>query len=213
MLILILGKACFFCESDDNLGEVEDTSLSTCPNCSPPISLAILDAPRVLSHIGAHVLHDPSINRADEPCGLCLRPSSICEYYLMKGKGANASMKVNETATKRCSNRLSFSYKVASESSATSPCSNVPIQCPPCSRNDPAVWKYNMKYHFLATHPKADMAKYDSLWKLSNFEVTEMKRIWAARHKQTVKRKKKVTVPKIVVSDAHTSRMALMFAL
>lgn len=186
--------------------------MSTCPNCSPPVSLPTSHPQRILSHIGSHILHDPNINRANEPCGLCLRPSPKCIFYLIKGKGAKASMKINETRTKGCSNAISFAYGVAAESSTTSPCSNVPIQCPLCPRSEPAVWRYNLKYHFLATHPKAEMSKYDVLWKLSNFEIAEMKKIWVARQKVSVKRKKKTTHPALVISEAHSSRMALRCA-
>lgn len=191
---------------------MEDVTLSTCPNCSLPVSLPASHPQCILSHIGSHILYNPNVNRASEPCGLCLRPLPMCIFYLMKGKGANANMRINESQTKGCSNTISFSYGMAAESSATSPCSNVPVQCPLCSRLDPAVWRYNLKYHFCVKHPNANISKYDVLWKLSNFETAEMKKIWVARHKVLVKRKKKSTHPALVISKAHSSRMALRCA-
>jgi len=38
-----------------------------------------------------------------------------------------------------------------------------------------------MKTHFWKVHPNAPILKYDHLWKISNFEISEMKKIWAKR--------------------------------
>ena len=41
----------------------------------------------------------------------------------------------------------------------------------------PTIWKYYAKTHFLGNHPTSDFVRYEYLWKLSNFEVAEIKKI------------------------------------
>ena len=101
--------------------------------------------------------------------------------------------------------KLNFSYTVAAESSSSSPCSNVPVQCPLCPKISPAVWKYFIKTHFEIQHPNAPMENHSYLWKLSNFEVVEMKRIWEKRKNVSVRRPKKSNLAPLVISDAHRS--------
>lgn len=97
------------------------------------------------------------------------------------------------------------------KSTTSSPCSNVPIKCPLCSYDAPAVWHYNMKNHFTRAHPSAEPSKYKTLWTLDNFEKEEMKKVWAARLKVPVKRNKKPNTPALVISQAHSSRLALRY--
>lgn len=120
-----------------------------CPRCTPEITLDESQPQRVLTHIGAHVLHDNTLDLSTEPCGLCLRPSNICKFYLSKGKGSNGNTKVDKTRTQGCPNMVSFAYNVAAESTKTSPCSNVPITCPLCPSASPAIWRYNARGHFI----------------------------------------------------------------
>jgi len=181
-----------------------------CPLCtSPSISLDLEHGQRVLEHIGAHVLFDRSVNRTEEPCGLCLRPAAICHYYLKKGKGARGSLKIDQEKTRSCPTKPKLSYGVASMSTKSSPCSNIPIICPLCSKLDPAVWRYNIKYHFIRAHPNADLKKYTNLWDLENFEILEMKKKWADRHRVMAKRGKKSKAAPLVISDAHRSQIPL----
>jgi hypothetical protein len=49
------------------------------------------------------------------------------------------------------------------------------------------------------------MESHSHLWKLSNFEVAEMKRIWEKRKNVSVRRPKKSNVAPLVISDAHRS--------
>jgi hypothetical protein len=49
------------------------------------------------------------------------------------------------------------------------------------------------------------MANHSYLWKLSNFEVVEMKRIWEKRKNVSVRRPKKSNLAPLVISDAHRS--------
>jgi len=136
---------------------VEDHGASICPRCSPAVTLDLSQGQRVLEHIGAHILHDPGITQSTELCGLCLREPPFCEFFLAKGKGANRS-------------------SVAAESTPSSPCSNVPITCPLCSKTAPAVWKYFLKAHFQEAHKSAQLSMYEHLWKLSNFETAKSRK-------------------------------------
>jgi hypothetical protein len=111
----------------------------------------------------------------------------MCQFFLKKGKGLTVSMKLNAATSKGCPNMISFSYKVVEQSSTSAPCSNAPIQGPLCSKSDPAIWQYNMKYHVLTQHPSAQIAKYEDMWTLSNFKKVKMKCIWAERQKVMVK--------------------------
>lgn len=121
---------------------------SDCPQCSPTITLDLSQGQRVLEHIGAHVIHDPGIASSMPLCGLCLCPAPLCQFFLKKDKGAHASLAINHTILRGCLIKLKYSYGVASESTSSSPCSNVPMHCPLCPKTDPAVWCYFLKIHF-----------------------------------------------------------------
>jgi hypothetical protein len=105
---------------------------------------------------------------------------------------------------------MNYSYSIAAESTASSPCSNVPIHCPICPKTDPAIWKYFMKVHFEEKHKTLDLTKYEHLWRLSNFEKSEMKKIWIKRGKVTAKRTRKSKVPPLVISENHRARIPEM---
>ena len=177
---------------------------SDCPRCSPTVVLDLSQGQRVLEHIGSHILYDPAVIRSTGPlCGLCLRPSQMCQFYLAKGKGANGNLRINQKASKGCLIKMNYSYGIAAESTASSPCSNVPIHCPICSKTDPAIWKYFMKVHFQEKHKTLDLTKYKHLWELSHFERSEMKKIWVKRGKVTTRHIKKSKIPPLVISENH----------
>jgi hypothetical protein len=87
-----------------------------------------------------------------DACGFCGQAPS-CPVYL----------KVQDKKTKIISSCTHFydvySYKTASKSSGTKPCTNVPVICPVCDpapdgeRKRQAIWKYNLEDHFRASHP------------------------------------------------------------
>jgi len=181
---------------------------SECPRFSPAVTLDLTQGHHVLEHIGLHILHDPGVIQSIEPlCGLCLHPSQMCQFYLMKGKGANGKPKINQKTLKGCLMTMKFTYSIATESTQASPCSNVPIHCPVCPKTDPAVWKYFMKVHFDEKHKTLLLTKYEHLWNLSNFEKSEMQRIWSKRWKVTAKRAKRSKVPPLVISENHRARI------
>jgi hypothetical protein len=200
----IVGSACFVCESDHDIASIGSMTTSDCPRCSPTVTLDLSQGQHVLEHVGSHILYDPAIIHSAEPlCGLCLHPSHMCQFYLAKGKGTNGNLKINQKMSKGCLIKMKYSYGIASESTTSSPCSNVPIHCPVCPKADSTIWKYFMKVHFEERHKTLDLTKYEHLWKLSNFERTEMKKIWAKRGKVTAKRTKKLKIPLLVISENH----------
>lgn len=56
-----------------------------CAKCGPNVKLNRSNAQRILEHMGAHILHDATLNRSQEVCGLCLRPSPMCRLLVKKG--------------------------------------------------------------------------------------------------------------------------------
>ncbi|KAF8173644.1 hypothetical protein BJ912DRAFT_859221, partial [Pholiota molesta] len=202
---LAASNACFIVSDNLNLA---DLGSADCPRCSPAVALDLSQGQRVLEHIGAHILHEPTVLHSSMPlCGLCLHPAPLCQMFLKKGKGSHASLTIDPDMSKGCLMKVKFSYRVASESTNASPCSNVPIQCPRCSTTDPAIWKYFLRVHFLEKHKDAPLKKYEDLWKLSDFEKAEMKRIWARRSHVVVKRTKKAGNVSVVVSEDHRAQI------
>ena len=201
------GKSCFVCEDDENLLDVSKWNTRDCPACGPEISLDLSQGQRLLEHMGAHILHDPNLERSIERCGLCLRPAPLCLLYLKKSKSAAKTLKIDQDRS-ICVTKINFSYSVASQSTKSSPCSNVPILCPLCSdKKDPAIWTYYAKTHFEKKHSTADLSRYAHLWTLSNFETGEMKKIWSKRFNVSVKRPKKSKIPPLIISDAHRGQI------
>ncbi|KAF8962900.1 hypothetical protein BDZ97DRAFT_1662289 [Flammula alnicola] len=198
------GRACFLC--DDTLAALADSNVSDCPKCSPPTELDLSQGQRVLEHIGAHILFDSTVNQSWPVCGLCLRPSPLCQFFVKKGKGAKGSDKINEKLSKGCLVKMKYSYRIAAESSPSSPCSNVPIQCPICPKDDPAIWRYFFKAHFKNKHSAELVSKYEHLWKLTKFELDQMRKIWAKPYHKQVKRANKKKAP-LVISEDHRGRI------
>ena len=67
-----------------------------------------------------------------------------------------------------------------------------------------------MKVHFEEKHKTLDLTEYERLWKLSNFEKSEMKKIWIKRGKVTAKRTRKSKVLPLVISENHRARIPEM---
>lgn len=177
-----------------------------CPACSPPVQLDATNGQRVLAHIASHILHDSTIEKSQEPCGLCLRPANICTIYLRRRPGRTYQWSLKYGGTTPCPNATNFSYSVAMVSLESSPRSNVPLQCPYCPDGSPAVWRYNLRLHLQLRHQGVDIARHEDLWKMAPAEANAMARIWKDRYKQPKRRGKgKLKVP-LKVSEAHSSR-------
>lgn len=87
-----------------------------CPKCGPTVKLDWKNTPRILEHMGAHILYDATLNSSDEYCGLCLRPTPMCHIYLTKGHGTGGKTSVDRSKSK-CPNLTRFNYKNAATSS------------------------------------------------------------------------------------------------
>ena len=205
------GDTCFICESEHNLRDIGSMMTSDCSWCSPTIMLDLSQGQRILEHIGSHILYDPTIIQAIEPlCGLYLCPSQLC---LKKGRGANGNLRIDQRTSKGCLIKMNYSYSIAAESTASSPCSNVPIRCLICPQTDPTIWKYFIKVHFKEKHKTFDLTKYKHLWKLSNFKRSEMKKIWAKQGKIPTKCTKKSKIPPLVISESHHARIPAIYVI
>ena len=58
-----------------------------------------------------------------------------------------------------CPGAHKFSYAAAQKGSQNTPCTNVPLECTLCPRNQssnklPVIWKYNMRAHIKISHPE-----------------------------------------------------------
>ncbi|KAH9173748.1 hypothetical protein EDB89DRAFT_1849732 [Lactarius sanguifluus] len=197
------GEACFVAE---DLYDVREFSTHECPACVPPVQLDTTNGQRVLAHIASHILHDPTVDRSREPCGLCLRPANLCTIYLTRRPGRNYPWALRYGGTASCPNATNFSYLTAMVSSSSSPSSNVPLQCPYCPDGSPAVWRYNMQIHFRQRHRGVDTMKHEDLWKLTQEEEEAMAQIWKDRRKQPKRRGKGKSKAPLKVSEAHSSR-------
>ncbi|KAJ7104685.1 hypothetical protein C8R44DRAFT_746366 [Mycena epipterygia] len=206
------GLACFVCEGDDEVQGLEESDSYMCSKCTPPFILDVARPQTVLTHMGAHILHDPRVDRYDQPCGFCGRPFPMCLFVLKKSHSAREGMTVNLAASKGCPNFVKkFNYAVAERSKdAKSPCSNVPLRCPECSSTDPAIWRYNLKYHLVRYHPLVPVQTHVALWQLSESELRWMRDIWEKSKEVHKKRNTKKIQPTLAISSAHSSRLALV---
>ena len=189
----------------------------TCPNCKPVVTFNPSRRQRIIEHIGAHILHDPSVNRLTEPCGLCLQPAPSCKIVLKKAKGQMGSLAVDMKASS-CPNLVKFSVAIAAESSHASPCTNHPIVCPHChdsdSESSPVIWSYNFQSHMRRKHPRISLKDHrlSNISVLTNLEREGMERVWGNRLKQQKVHRKSQRAP-LVISETHRSRLVLKYEL
>ncbi|KAF9503559.1 hypothetical protein BS47DRAFT_1309594, partial [Hydnum rufescens UP504] len=152
-----------------------------CTKCNPTFRLDQKKVTKIIEHSSTHILWDPTIAWEDEPCGFFLRPAPQCLIYHVRGRGAHSALHVDVIRSHGCPAIGNFSYKKASQSTAGSPCSNVPLKCPQCPASDPAIWRYNIPAHFAKEHASADAQEYLGLSTLSLSETDSMRIIWNNR--------------------------------
>jgi hypothetical protein len=202
--------ACFVC--DEKPSNVDTNNLNEscdCARCGPSVVLNWKNGQRVLEHMGAHILHDSRLDSSEERCGLCLRPAPMCQVYLRKARGTAGSVSVDRKKSS-CVNMIQFNYATASTSSEASPCSNVPIACPLCPGNSPAVWTYSLHAHFRGRHRLQSPAHFPIRVSLSQSEKDGMQQVWKSRFKVQRRRKTKPkNKPSLVISEAHRTRLYL----
>ncbi|KAJ7934543.1 hypothetical protein B0H13DRAFT_1591568 [Mycena leptocephala] len=139
-------------------------------------------------------------NRQHELCGLCLRPSPMCAFYLKKPNGKPQI----DWEKSMCLYKISFRYAIAATSTSTSPCSNVPVICPLCGPKRAAVWKYSLDAHFRTVHRLADAQIV-----ITDDEKERLKQIWGSRQKYPKPRNFKNKRNPLQISEAHSSRLDL----
>ncbi|KAH9170291.1 hypothetical protein EDB89DRAFT_2190372 [Lactarius sanguifluus] len=199
------GMACFVC--DEKLTNYFETNSQGCSRCGSTMNRK--NGQRVLEHMGAHILHDGLLDSSEELCGLCLRPALMCQIYLRKARGTAGSFSVDRKKSK-CINMTHFNYATASTSSEASPCSNVPIICPRCPDDSPAVWTYSLHAHFREQHRIQSPDNFPITICLSQSEKDGMRKVWNSRFKAQKQRKTKPkNIPSLVVSEAHRAQLYL----
>lgn len=160
--------------------------------------------------MGMHILHDSTIKNTSNPCGFCLAPGPLCCVRLKKGKGRKATIQIDEKNS-RCQgkNLVKLSISSFEKSSSKSPCTNVPVTCPLCPSNSDAIWKYNLHDHISSVHPTANLTEYESLYQISQTEITALKAEYIKERRWTAKRIR--DLGDIVISEAHSMRFALRY--
>ena len=136
-----------------------------------------MSGPKLLEHMGAHILHDPHIKDADHPCGLCLNTGSCCVFHLLKWNKVDQIDMDNSC----CPNIYKIQLSTAAKYLQTSPCMSVLLKCPLCSTLSNCIWKYNMHTHILKDHPSASINLYCGLFTLVEDEFVLMKAVYLAK--------------------------------
>jgi len=173
-----------------------------CQRC-PDVLVSQMSGPKLLEHMGAHILHDLHIKDADNPCGLCLNTGSRCVFRLIKRNKVDQIDMTNS----RCPNLRKIQLTSASKYSKASPCTNVPLRCPLCPKESDCVWKYNLRAHILACHPSATIDLYQHLFAFTEDEFVLMKGIYLSKRRKS-KKNEKETLP-LQISEGHSSRLAM----
>ncbi|KAJ7174928.1 hypothetical protein C8R46DRAFT_1253135, partial [Mycena filopes] len=204
------GKACFVIELDDKefRGSLRGQDSLACTKCHPEVLFSLKNKQLILQHNGAHILFDPSINRSDQPCGLCLRPFPLCNFVLTTGQGTDSARQVDWKRS-TCLRQLTFSMAAAMKSTPTAPCTNYLIACP--LRCGLVVWTYNLEAHYRSSrHGLASLTSVPVPYSMAPQELAGMKKIYQDRAVQSRPRTlKKKSQPQLLTSDTHSSRLAM----
>ena len=164
--------------------------------------------PKLLTHVTAHILHDPSINREDEPCGLCLLLAPSGQIVLKKYKHLFTVDYTHST----CQRLIKFSYAAASQPMALNPCGNVLTNCPQCPKGSNTIWKYNMAFHYIKKHaPLVPPREFDVL----DFELEGLWVVWSnhcATNWVGIRWRKHIML-KLNISAVHSLCLCLQYVL
>jgi len=164
-----------------------------------------------VEHIGAHVLHDPSVNCLSKPCGLCLWPAPLCKIVLKKAKGQIGKLAIDMKKSS-CANLVKLSISAAARCSYASPYINHPVICPYCdsSESSPVVWSYNFWSHLLCRHPRISLEGHNGMFILTKLEKEGMKHVWDACFKQRKACRKSQHAP-LVISETYCSCLVFKY--
>ncbi|KAJ7501337.1 hypothetical protein B0H11DRAFT_1713639 [Mycena galericulata] len=201
------GKACFLVDDGEwTRGEFKAGTIE-CPKCDPPVPLAFNNPQKILEHNGAHILFDESIEKSDQPCGLCLRPYPICTFELSKTAGSAAARQIDWRRSK-CMNPLKFKMAAAMKSTNNSPCTNHLIPCPmQCGL---FIWTYTLDAHLRGSpHNLLSFEGGSNFYQMAPGEKERMEEIWLSRQDYPKKRNfKKKSIRPLTISAAHSSSKA-----
>lgn len=180
-----LACATFVCETESDECPITGPSgaqFDHCPMCRPAIPWDISKTHKILKHIAIHILFDSTLDATKELCGLCMRPSPLCSFYLRKGKGIGNSQQINEH-TSHCPNFMGkLLYLAAATECINSPCTNIPVTCPLCPSKSAAVWKYSMKIHLVQVHPSMRGGNFPKAYAISKSEKATLKILWEKQY-------------------------------
>ncbi|KAJ7106158.1 hypothetical protein C8R44DRAFT_638603, partial [Mycena epipterygia] len=178
-----------------------------CAKCDPPLPLPFKNKQTILQHNGGHILFDPTIKRSDQPCGLCLRPYPMCEFYLARGSGTDSAWQVDWKRS-TCLRPLTFRMAAAMRWNATSPCTNYLLMCPlGCGV---VIWTYNIDAHYRSTrHRLKSLDNIDIPYKMDPHEEAAMLKLHNEQHDRQIRNLTTTkTHPPLITSDAHSTRLA-----
>ncbi|KAJ6563479.1 hypothetical protein B0H10DRAFT_2445393 [Mycena sp. CBHHK59/15] len=159
---------------------------------------------KLVEHMAIHMLFDrnPRIDMSADPCGFCVGTQSHCSIVLVKRKGTDGAIRIDQTRS-RCPNLTNLPLESAAKSSERSPCTNRPMVCPvsPC----PDIkCKYGLESHIHTIHPTANLSNYRSYYALAEGEEIALKTI-----STTKKRKSSKKAITFKISPEHSTEAAL----
>jgi len=185
----------------------------TCPICQPIVMFKSKHQQRIVEHIGAHVLHDSSVNRLSEPCRLCLQPAPLCKIILKKVKGQTGKLSIDIEAS-LCPNLVKFSITSAMGCSDLLPCTNHLMICPHCNNLEltpvAVVWSYNFRSHLLCKHPGISLEDHSNILVLTKLKKEGMRHVWEHHIKQQKVHWKSQHAP-LLISEAHHLCLVLKY--
>jgi len=116
---------------------------------------------------------------------LYLRPPPLYQFYFTKGKGANRNLPINQRTSTSCLLKMNYSYGIAAESTSSAPLCPFAVHCPHLRRPHHLEIFYEGSSRGEGETQTLDLTKYERFWMLSNFERSEIKKMWAHRGKVT----------------------------
>jgi hypothetical protein len=161
--------------------------------------------------MGMHILFDSAAKNAPDPCGFCLMPGGLCVVRLKKGKGRKAQFPQLDFDNTKCqrNNQVKLSIKAFRKSTKSSPCTNIPINCPLCPSGSNAIWKYNLQDHIASVHPTANVDEYKTLFEIEKAEKVLLKQKWQSKPRWTPRRFR--NLGEINISEAHRAVLATRY--
>ncbi len=169
--------------------------------------------------MSTHILYDSTIGELNQPCCICLHPSTHCILRVSCQSGDMYQIDLSHSSCMHIINNLSkqtFNYLLSAVPTTQSPSTNVPIQCPLCDVDQPYVWRYNMVMHLCCSH-QCNADQLVSQFSISEKEKTLMKTKWdsiqkalkAPQHRTKKSKGRMTNVMKVL--EAHSSQVVFEY--